>query len=577
MQKLFSNYIKCGLAGVFAAMIGMTACTRETVDPVRYNTDTTDQLIGSPTLKERKVLLIGIDGAIARLVDAYKPPVIAGLLPKSVYTFSGMNDTINTTGSTWTSLMTGFPVQSHKVVDSTLIPRSVEGSHDPIKYYNTFLYYIKEDNNRAKITSISQWADLNYFTMNVADRIVNVDPAKGDKGVADEAVKELSAADPDLVIVNFNGPAVAGKKSGFTDNPDYRQSIMDVDARIGEVIKALQARKDSAKEEWLVVIQNTTGGFQNRIGGASHFERDNMTIYYSPIITPGRVDGSAYHAAGIRYTGGAGNYIRAENNDGGLYNLSDKEMTIEAKVRFNKGPRGNYTYSYPPFLSKIDSLDGAIAGWGFYRDGTSIAFAYQDGKNANEVRPGVGISDGNWHTITATLKHTYDATNGHTYTASAFLDGTAKATTTIKKGEAKIESLAPLVIGYRPVIYNDNNEIDMYMTYLHIYNTVLPDAAILANAKAFDVDPASPYAANLIGNWVGDEESGNILYDRSSSKKNFTITGKYRWDALNLMLGTTVAPNNLDVAASILDWIGITLPATTKPPGTSWLKVIGAK
>ncbi|SHL58052.1 protein of unknown function [Chitinophaga jiangningensis] len=577
MQKLATNYIKYGLAGILAVVMGMTACTRETVAPVRYDTDTSAQLIGSPSLKERKVLLIGIDGAVARLVDTYKPPVIAGLLPKSVYTFSGMNDTINTAGSTWSSLMTGFPVQSHKVVDSTLIPRSVEGSHDPIKYYNSFLYYIKEDDNRAKITSISQWADLNYFTMNVADKIVNVDPAKGDKGVADEAIKELSAADPNIVIVNFNGPAVTGKKTGFMDNAEYRQSIMDVDARIGEVIKALQARKDSAKEEWLVVIQNTTGGYLNMMGGASHYERDNMTIYYSPVITPGRVDGPGYHASAIRYTGGAGNYIRAENNDGGIYNLGDKEMTIEAKVRFNKGPRGNYTYSYPPFLSKIDSLDGTIAGWGFYRDGTSIAFAYQDGKNANEVRPGVGISDGNWHTITATLKHTYDATNGHTYTASAYIDGTAKGTTTIKKGEAKIESQAPLIIGYRPVIYNDNNEIDMYLIDLHIYNTVLSDAAILANAKIYGVDPASPYAANVIGNWSGNEESGNVLYDKSSSRQNFTVVGKYRWDAMNVLMGTTPGPNNLDVAASILDWIGITLPATTKPPGVSWIKVIGAK
>ncbi|MBV7531423.1 alkaline phosphatase family protein [Chitinophaga sp. sic0106] len=577
MQKLLTNYMKYGVAGVFAAMIGFTACTRETVAPVRYDTDTSAQLIGNPSLKERKVLIIGVDGAIAHLVDTYKPPVIAGLLPKSTYTFNGMNDTINSAGATWSTLMTGFPVQAHKVIDSTLIPRSVEGSHDPIKYYNSFLYYIKEDNNRAKITSISQWADLNYFTMNVADKIVNVDVAKGDKGVAEEAVKELANADPDIVIVNFNGPAVAGKKTGFLDNAEYRQSIMDVDARIGEVVKALQARKDTAKEEWLVVIQNTTGGFLNRMGGASHYERDNMTIYYSPVITPGRVDGPWFHSTGVRYLGGAGNYVRAENNDGGLYNLGDKEMTIEAKVRFNKGPRGNYTYSYPPFLSKIDSLDGTIAGWGFYRDGTNIAFAYQDGKNANEVRPGVGISDGNWHAITATLKHTYDATNGHTYTASAYIDGTAKATTTIKKGEPKIESLAPLVIGYRPVIYNDNNEIDMYMIDVHIYNTVLPDDVILTNAKSYDVNPASPYAANVIGNWSGDEELGNTLYDRSASKKNFTVTGRPSWDAFNLVMGTTPGPCNLDVAASVLDWIGITLPATTKPPGVSWIKVIGAK
>ncbi|RAJ82018.1 uncharacterized protein DUF4983 [Chitinophaga dinghuensis] len=580
MQKLLTGYIKCGvIVAAMAGLVGMSACTKEQVKLVHYDTDTSGQLMGNAALKQRKVLLIGIDGAVASLVESIKPPVITGLLPQSVYTFSGMNDSVNTAGATWSTLMTGQTSVAHKIVDSTLIPRSVEGSHDAIKYYNSILYFIKDDNNSAKITSITQWADLNYFAMNSADKLINVKNTDGDKGVQDAAIKELNTASPDVLIVNFNSPSLAGIKSGFADNADYRQAITNVDTYIGELLKAVKARKNAAKEEWLVIIQNTTGGYLNRVGGGSRSERDNMTIYYSPIITPGRFDGPTYHDLGIRYTGGASNYIRAENNDGGLYNPADGEMTIEAKVRFNKGPRGNYTYSYPPFLSKIDSLDGTVNGWGFYRDGTDIAFAFQDGVNANEVRPGVKISDGAFHSIIATLKHTYDATNGHVYTASVFIDGTAKNTATIKKGEARIESGSPLVIGYRPVIYNDNNEIDMYLTDLRIWNVVLPDDIILKYNKTYVIDNTHPYYSKLIGDWRGNDHSGNVLHDYSPSKKDFTVTGKYTWDALGIVTQPNIpaAPCNKDVASSVLGWFGITLPTSTMPPGVNWIKVVGTK
>ncbi|NIG54185.1 alkaline phosphatase family protein [Chitinophaga sp. Cy-1792] len=579
MQKILSGYLKCGIGAAMAGMIALSACTREVLKPVRYDTDTSRQLIGTATLKDRKVLLIGIDGAVASLVESFKTPVITGLLPQSVYTFSGINDTISTPAAAWSTIMTGRTVAAHKIIDSTLIPRSVEGSHTAITYYNSFLYYIKDDNNQAKVSSISQWADLNYFTMNVADKIYNVNGG-GDKTVADATVAELNSNNPDVLIANFNGPALAGLQSGFTDNAAYRKAVTDVDTYIGSILAALKARKNAAKEDWLVVIQNTSGGTGNQMGGASVGDRNNMTIYYSPLITPQRLDGPAYYDLGVRYTGGLSNYIRAENYDGGLYNLGSGELTIEAKVRFNKGPRNNYRYQYPPFLSKCDSLDDVIPGWAFYRDNDDIAFTFQDGINADEVRPAASIADGNFHTITATLQHTYSAAHGHGYTASIFVDGQAKQSESFDGGAPEIVTESPLVIGYRPVIYNDNNEIDMYMMDVRIWNKVLPDDVIKKYAPLSNIDATHPYYANLIGDWRGNDHGGNVLHDNSSYKKDFKVVGKYRWDALGYVLdgkSATTAPSNIDIFPSVLSWIGISLPASTMPTGINRIQVIGTK
>lgn len=576
MQKLLSGYIRGGLiaaAIIFAA--GISACRKEFPALSKYDTDTAGLNYGGGKFKKRKVLLIGIDGAPGKLVESFHPTVMTGLLTKSVYTWGGLNDTVSTVAAGWTGLTTGMPYLSHQIGDSTLIPKSVQGSHADIKYYFSFIYYLKQDNLNTKVTAITQWDDLNNFLLNNADKVVDVSRTAGDKGVVDAAVTELTTASPDALIVDLSGPAQAGLQAGFSDNAIYRQAITDVDANVGKLLDALKARKDADKEDWLVIIQSTSGGYMKQMGGKSAMERNTFSIYYSPLITPGKFDGPKIFDYGIRFHGGDPGYVRAENyNDS--YNPGTGDITIEAKVKFAKGLNGDYDYYYPPFLTKCRNVDSAVVGWSFYRSGNDVVFVVHDGTNALEITPTKAIVDGNFHAIAATITHTRDAGGGNTYTANVYVDGEGKGSGTITDGEPAIVSPSPLVIGYNPTVWYDDNVVDMYMSDVRIWNTTMPDDAIKKYAYVSDIDATHPYYKNLIGNWPGNDGSGNKLVDKSASHSDFTIVGPYSWDFVGAAITQSDdAPSIHDVVPSMMTWIGITLQGDDKPPGKNWLQVIG--
>lgn len=576
MQKLLSGYIRGILAvAVISAAAGMGACKKEMPGPVHYDTDTSTQLIGGATLKKRKVLLIGIDGAPGRLVKSFNPAVISGLLPQSVYTWDGLTDSVSTVAAGWTGMITGVQYGSHQIGDSTLIPKSVEGSHAEIKYYNSFIHYLKEDDINTKVTAITAWDDLTNFVLNNADRIIPVSPANGDKAVSDAAVKELSTADPDVVVLNFNSPAIKGLQAGFNDNPVYRQAVTDVDGYIGKVLDALKARKGAASEDWLVVIQSTSGGVGSQMGGRTGEERNSFTIINSPLITPRQIIGPPLVNSGVHLFGGATDFVRAVNQDDGLYNIGNGSLTIDAKIKVSKGPNGNYQYTAPPMLTKCANRTGSTLGWSILKAGDKVSFYLGDGSRKLEIST-PSVVDGNYHSFTVVASYRNDPDSGHTYSATIYFDGLAKASGSLFHSVPKIESPSPLVMGYNPSIFI--NPIDMYMADVRIWNTAIPENVALNYTNRSDIDAAHPYYKNLIGYWPCMEGSGNVFKDLSPSGKNFNIEGNYSWDIIREpLVPKLAAPGIGDVVPCIFGWMGISLSGSDKPPGINWIVVKGVK
>ncbi|PSL46245.1 uncharacterized protein DUF4983 [Chitinophaga niastensis] len=579
MQKLLSGYIRGTMIAAAVMLIaGMTACRKEVPPYMKYDADTAGQSFGGAKLKKRKVLLIGIDGAPGKLVESFHPTAMTGLLPQSVYTFDGLADTVSTVAAGWTSVVTGFGYPTHQIGDSTLIPKSVEGSHADIKYYNSFIHYLKEDDINTKVTAITPWEDLGNFIFNTADKVIETKRSDGDKAVADAAINELTNLDPDVVLANFIQPAVVGLQSGFNDNPAYHQTITDIDGYIGKMLDALKARKQAGNEDWLVIIQSTSGGDNKKMGGKTFEQRNTFTIFYSPLITPAKVTAPAMLNNAVRFHGGASNFVRAVNNDGGLYNVGNGSMTIEAKVKFNLGVNNDYTMYYPPFLTKCISRgdNTNLAGWSLVRNGEKILFYLADGNQRVEVSAATAILDGTFHTVTATAAYNNDPVKGNTYTIGVYVDGAGKSTATMENALAKIESASPLVMGYNPDIQYD--ELDMYMADVHIWNTVLTDDIIKKDAGIAGVAADHPNYKNLIGYWSCQETGSSRFKDMSPSKQDFLLEGSYSWDFLGIPLyaGDPAITIN-DVTPSILNWIGITLQGENKPAGKNWLQVIGVK
>ncbi|RPE12509.1 DUF4983 domain-containing protein [Chitinophaga lutea] len=568
--RIFQGTLALLCAGIFTTLPG---CVKEIPDKPYYDTDSSRQQFGNIKLKKKKVLLIGIDGANASVVKDLNPPVIKDLLPASIYSFNGLADTSVSVASSWATMTTGVRYDLHRIYDSSLIPLTDKGGHADVKYYESFISTVKLDDIATKVTVITRWEDMTSFLLSSADKVVNTSPAAGDQGVEDAALANLKESGADITLVNFSAPAVAGQTSGFSAaNPAYTKAILDTDTRIGKLLAAMKARSTFADEDWLVVIQSTGGGYGTRLGSHKAEARYTFSIYYSPSLIAAEY--TKVHKIAdevVRFNGGASDYVRAVNNDGGLYNVGTGAITIEAKVRFNKNAAGKYEWSFPPFISKIAVRSGNTPGWAMFRNGDKIVWFVGDGNNKSELLS-KSLPDGNWHTVTGVAYK-----EGAQYKTTFYIDGENKLTGSITSTPTgNVSTTASFILGYiTDPFTNATNNTDLYMADVRVWNTVLTDQEIKDWAYNTGDLGAHPKIANLVGYWPGQEGSGGVLKDLSPSKKDFTLQGNYTWNFMGNTFDAASAnpPSLIDVVPSVYYWLGITLEGNKKPAGTNWLKL----
>lgn len=573
MWNIQIRTIQAALALLTAAVIGTTGCVKETPDKPYYDSDSSRQQFGNIKLKKKKVLLIGIDGANAAVVKALQPPVIKELLPASIYSFNGLADTSVSVASSWATLTTGVQYDLHRILDSSLIPQTDKGGHGDVKYYESFISTVKLDDIETKVTAITAWDDMTSFLLSSSDKVVNTPVAQGDEGVETAAVDNVKNSSADIVLVNFSAPATAGQTAGFSaGNAAYTKAILDTDARIGRVIAAMKGRSSFADEDWLVIIQSTGGGYGTKLGSHKVDARYTFSIYHNPALVP--MEYTKTHKIAdevVRFNGGASNYVRAVNNDGGLYNVGTGAITVEAKLRFNKNTAGKYEFSFPPFISKIAVRSGNTPGWAMFRNGDKITWFVADGNNKSELLS-KSLPDGNWHTVAAVAYK-----EGAQYKTAFYIDGENKLTGSITSTPTgNVSTASAFTLGYiTDPFTNATNNADLYMADVRVWNTTLTDQEIKDWAFNTGDISAHPKFQHLIGYWPGQEGSGGVLKDLSPSKKDFTLQGNYTWNFMgNAFDGNTANPPSLvDVVPSIYYWLGITLEGNKKPPGTNWLKL----
>lgn len=566
---MIKHIFKYSALAALLTAISLSSCVKEDFLPSHYDNDSTTQDFGNVEFKRRKVLLIAIDGLAGKTVQDMAPPVMSGLLPKSVYTFEGLTDTVTSVATGWATMTTGVPYIDHLIMDSTLIPKTVVGSHSEIKYYDNFIHFLKNDNLEFKVTAITPWDDINSFIIPQSDNVVSLGSSASTEDISNAAIDRLQTTNPDLMIVNFNQTALVGQQYGFGENvAEYSNAVLSIDQQIGKIMDALAARENYEKEEWLVVIQSTSGGAGHELGGKLSAQRNVFSIYYSPIIVPGKYTGPKILDKGLRLNGTPSTYVRAENPDD-RYNINGS-MTFEFKLKVNPREPGNYSYSYPPFFSKVKERYGsANPGYSFLKTGNEMVFWMCDGASTKEVKQTTAILDNNFHTVTGRADF-----DGQTYTMSIFLDGENRKDIQFTPANP-ITNDKPLVLGYWPAVFTDQY-FDCYMADVRIWNTALPDEEIKELAVLSTVPSDHPHINNLIGNWSCDEGEGDQFIDASPSQSNFSIVGNYSWNPLGEILASSNrAPNLLDVTPTIYGWIGLTLEGSNKPQGNNYIRIIG--
>ncbi|MFD1771313.1 LamG-like jellyroll fold domain-containing protein [Sphingobacterium suaedae] len=572
-MNILNKVIGCLLFGV---VLTATSCTKyadpaPTFEEYEQPEDT--------TLVDRKVLIISIDGLVGAELKKEVPPTIASLLENSKFSFESIADENTSDPASWASMMTGVSSNRHHITSESYIPDpDPNDPHGTEEFFPSVFYRVTEQNPRLNTIAITQNVGLaNVLLMDASESII----AESDETAKGSAVARLKSTDPDLMLLQFTSVLEAGKSGGFSiENPTYKAAISDVDGYISEVLGALKERPTYAKEEWLLIVTSNHGGLENGYGGASFQERNTFTLYHYPSFSKQELIADIFVAP--RFYGYDVNNASAENVMRGRntsvpseetnYNIARTgELTVEAKIKVNKNASGNYSYSWPPFLSKVAARSGTTAGWSFFRSGNNVNFFVADGNVKIEIGGGPLGVDEIWSHFTGVFARV----NG-VPTAKFYVNGTLVATGTEPTlNIGAVSSTSPLTFGFQQEVFS-SAYLDFYMADVHIWNVALSDQEVLENSRRIGVAEDHPRRANLVGYWTLDD-GGAVFKNKVIGMPDIPVWGKANYNVFGNNLPyvdpeKSILLKSQDIMPQALYWLNITIRDNWGLEGQSFLK-----
>ncbi|MES2777590.1 MAG: LamG-like jellyroll fold domain-containing protein [Bacteroidota bacterium] len=565
-----NKWIKTGLLAAVPALLLMLPACKKYKDIPPYFENNTD------TLKKtsRKVLIIGIDGAVGAEYKTIQPPVLVGMQTHSKFSYEAVSDEGTSDAASWKSLVSGISFSRHKIQDSSFIYTQPLGSapHDaPAIYPSIFTYLLSSSKSDTRTSLISSWSTLNNrLVPEVEDKVL----AANDAAVKDSAIVRLKNPKSDLVIVHFNGAAIAGRASSFSASAAaYKDAVLKVDGYIGELMTALKARPDYNKqEEWLVIVNGTHGGTGNTYGGPSDKETNVISFYYNERMKQKElIRGGAFSGIQVKNRDAAA--IKAQiADDGGLYNPGTGQQTIQLSVKGTSG-------AYPHFFSKM-AVWPSTPGWSMFTSGQTWAISVRSTTGGESRIQGTtpNVFDNKWHTITVVFADSASKKWLRRYTDGVRTDQTE--ITTQYNNSGTFTNTSQLLIGHGADPGQGFSTI--YTADISIFNTALTDAEIAGNKCNTNLTTHPKYA-NLIGYWPANDGYGGRLKNQApaGAGKDFVLRGGFTWDGQTEVPCTTI-PNtsttkvsqllkSVDVAATMFYWLKITPAASWGLEGSTWL------
>jgi hypothetical protein len=518
--------------------------------------------------KQRKVLVISIDGVSGPTIRSTAPANIAALQKESKYSY-GTLKTISDAGG-WVSMLTGTGFVKHKI-SADNFERTIDDEHEDhgsVTSYRNVLDYITQY-KAVRTAIVTPWTGLRNYVRN-ADYAPIVD---SDLKVKDSTINLLNTV-PSLsaLFVNFRAAHEAGEQGGYAvSNTAYKDAITQSDQYIGEILAAMRARANFDKEDWLVIVTTNLGGGNDDAG-------NGFVLLNNPAFKEFELKKSGFNSVLFNPS-----TVYAEvPNDQGLYDAgATKDFTVQMDVRFNS------SVSWPGFLSKSTNMSGStFTGWLWMQSGANWNVAFggtqNGGTGKNQISSANGaipLNDGQWHTLTMVVKTTGGATPT-ARTMTAFVDGVQTITGSLLNNRS-LTVTDGLRVGYKNVD-NGGTGLSTYSANLAYFDKAL-DATTIANTHGLKDITQHPDYANLIGFWPMDEGTEGTFYNHAPGGYNMSLTGAYNWSSL----GENFPPNTLpesstsslsivtsasDIAALTLYWMNIEILGDFGFDGSAYLK-----
>lgn len=530
------------------------------------------------SVKKRKVLLIGIDGATGEDMKKIMPPVISSILPNSKYSWQSRSDAPVSDAGTWKNIMTGIAT-IHNIQDSTFIVPESASEHDAVVEYPSFIERLQATPKMRYSVAISPWQSLVDRLLLYADEPIAVN---NDAAAADTAVKKIGISKADLVVVNFNQVNQAGLKYGYSaDVPEYKTAVTQVDTYIGKLLDALKARKTYANEEWLVVITSNHGGINKGFTSQTERERNSFNLYYNPAFKKVEIDNMPLTDGFLFPAAKAVTDVKAvlASANAALYDIGttgDKTMQLKVQVKSTGGAS-----AHAVILSKLNASYGTVNGWEFMVELSATAtrrFRVVMGYNSSTliyVYAPANFDLNKWYAITLKIY-----TDAGKRMAVLYVDGVPGAAVDITGRNIG-------TVPYDLILGNINSAVSTSsyaVNDIAIYNKALSDDEIKSFTCSDGIKTTDPSYANLIGYWPCKQVNGTKLLNQAPGAigKDLILGGNGgSWTPLEKTVCNATAPSgntimavsNSDIASQIIYWFGVNINDSWKLNGKSWLKL----
>ena len=233
-----------------------------------------------------KVLLIGIDGLMLDRAISSGRAIKLKELKESGFHVETQVEMPTVSGPSWSTLLTGKPIEVHKVIDNYFQEHNLKDAPDFLTQAK-----IKTMSKEKELVTYAAagWPpliDLNDVGPVIADfnhlRFVRDGETNGylkvDKEVFDHALETIASVGPDLNFVYFCGADEAGHRHGTLFGP-YFDAIERIDNYVAELHSAIVKRSNNLNEEWLLVLTTDHGHRdEGGHGGDSPQERASFII-----------------------------------------------------------------------------------------------------------------------------------------------------------------------------------------------------------------------------------------------------------------------------------------------------------
>ncbi|MBB1020755.1 alkaline phosphatase family protein [Dietzia sp. E1] len=239
-------------------------------------------------ISTNKSLFIDFDGVRLDELRNYHTPNIDALIERGSFGVSYMHDNAlgpTVSGNGHSNMLTGVWSDKHSVEDNTFTDINIE-------QYPSYLDRLETANPDFSTFSTLDWTPINTYIIDAPDVKLQQTGAGTkitDQMSTDAAVEALTTRNPDALYVYLHDGDAVGHCC-TAESVEYKLAIENLDRRVGELVRAVEARETYSEEDWLIIASTDHGFTGTGHGGDQHATRKVWTLAAGGDIPAGPAD-----------------------------------------------------------------------------------------------------------------------------------------------------------------------------------------------------------------------------------------------------------------------------------------------